>query len=188
MAARTTAKRREPAADLRELIAERDHAVGPANAPVTVVEYGDFECPHCGRAYPLLRTLREQFGDRLRVVFRHYPVPAVHPNAELAARAAEAAALQGKFWPMHDRLFEQQASLSPELIEREASALALDMQAFREALESHEVAKRVAQDIASGEMSGVHWTPTFFVNGHRAGYAEDLDSLRRAVEGALAAR
>lgn len=185
MPAATTPKRREPVADLREPAAERDHAIGPANAPATLVEYGDFECPHCARAYPLIKELRRQFGDQLRFVFRHFPVAGVHPHAELSARAAEAAALQGKFWPMHDRLFEQQEALSEEMIDREATALGLDMQAFRDALDSEEVSTHVAADIASGEASGVHWTPTFFVNGRRVGYAEDLESLRRAVQEAL---
>jgi len=186
MRSATGARRRGHASDLREPVSERDHALGPTDAPVTLVEYGDFECPHCGRAYPLIRELRGAFGDQLRFVFRHFPVTSVHPQAELAARAAEAAAAQGSFWPMHDRLFEHQDSLGPEMIDMEATALGLDMRAFRDALDAHAVRDHVAHDIWSGEASGVNWTPTFFINGRRVGYAEDLESLRRAVTDALA--
>ena len=186
MSSAAGSRRRDHASDLREPVSERDHVLGPSDAPATLVEYGDFECPHCGRAYPLIRELRATFSDHLRFVFRHFPVTSVHPHADLAARAAEAAAAQGKFWPMHDRLFEHQDSLGAEMIDMEATALELEMRAFREALDSHAVIDRVSHDIWSGEASGVHWTPTFFVNGLRVGYAEDLESLRRAVASALA--
>src|SRR5690242_21936859 len=107
----TSQTRRASATDLREPITERDHVVGPASAPATLVEYGDFECPHCGRAYPLVRELRQRFGDRLRFVFRHFPVAAVHPNAELAARAAEAASEQGQFWRSEERRVGKEGGL-----------------------------------------------------------------------------
>jgi len=115
MSSAAGSRRRDHASDLREPVSERDHVLGPSDAPATLVEYGDFECPHCGRAYPLIRELRATFSDHLRFVFRHFPVTSVHPHADLAARAAEAAAAQGKFWPMHDRLFEHQDSLGAEM-------------------------------------------------------------------------
>jgi len=164
---------------------ERDHLRGPLEAPVTVVEYGDFECPYCGRAEPVVRELLAGQGD-VRYVWRHLPLPQVHPHAALAAEAAEAAAAQDAFWPMHDLLLERQDHLLPKDLFRYAAELGLDIQSFGEDLREHRTAARVAQDVESAELSGVSGTPTFFVNGRRHYGAYDIDSLRKAVATARA--
>jgi protein-disulfide isomerase len=147
---------------------------------VTLVEYGDFECPYCGQAEPVIRELLADFGD-LRYVWRHLPLNDVHPRAELAAEAAEAAAAQGAFWPMHDWLIEHQDELEPKDLIRAAEELGLDMQLFGEDLRHHRWSDHVAADVESADVSGVAGTPSFFVNGQRQMGAYDLASLTRAV-------
>lgn len=165
-------------------IGERDHVQGPAGASITLVEYGDFECPFCGDAFAIVREAQRRFGDRLRVVFRHFPVPAVHPHAQRAAEAAEAAAAQGSFWAMHDYLFTHQPSLAqPDLI-RYADLLGLDVDRFARELRDGTFAARVQEDVSSGRQSGVAGTPTFFINGRRHEESWDLKPLLAALNAA----
>ncbi|MFC4947599.1 Na+/H+ antiporter NhaA [Pseudonocardia sp. GCM10023141] len=156
---------------------ERDHIRGPVDAPLTLVEFGDFECPFCGRATGVVEELRERFGDRLRYVFRHIPLEDVHPHAMLAAEAAEAAAAQGHFWAMHDRLFAHQDALSALDLLDHAAAVGLDVQRFSRDLGDARYARRVRDDAASAEASGVGSTPTFFVGGHRHTDPYDAETL-----------
>ena len=160
---------------------ERDHIRGDDNAPVTLVEYGDFECPFCGQAEPVVRELVSEFGHDLRYVFRHLPLSDVHPHAELAAEAAEAASKQGAFWEMHDLLFEHQDALEPKNLISYAEQLGLDVDRFTEELRRHEYAGRIASDVDDADLSGVSGTPTFFVNGLRHQGAYDIDTLTAAV-------
>ena len=164
---------------------DRDHIRGPADAHVTLVEYGDFECPYCGQAEPVIRELLAEDGD-LRYVWRHLPLNDVHPEAQLAAEASEAAAAQGAFWAMHDVLIEHQAELRPKDLIRYAAQIGLDVKSFTEDLESRRRSERVAADIESADLSGVAGTPSFFVNGQRQAGAYDLTTLGRAVRTARA--
>jgi Na+/H+ antiporter NhaA len=159
---------------------ERDHIRGPADGPVTLVEYGDFECPYCGRAEPIVRDLLKEFGD-VTYVWRHLPLSDVHPRAQLAAEAAEAAADQGAFWEMHDLLLEHQDALDPDDLIRYAEQLGLDLDRFEDDVQTHAGAARVADDVDSADLSGVSGTPTFFVNGRRHYGAYDLETLSTAV-------
>jgi NhaA family Na+:H+ antiporter len=144
---------------------ERDHVRGAPGAPVTLVEYGDFQCPFCGDVYPVVHELLGRFGDRLRFVFRHMTLSDLHPRAEAAAEAAEAAGAQGRFWEMHDRLFTHQHQLSDEDLRGHAEALGLDTERFDRELRERRHAGRVAEDYRSGARSGTPSTPRFFVNG-----------------------
>jgi Na+/H+ antiporter NhaA len=164
---------------------ERDHIRGPEQAPVTVVEYGDFECPYCGLAEPSVRELLRDFGD-VRYVWRHLPLTDVHPHAQLAAEATEAAAKQGKFWEMHDQLLEHQGALTVRDLIGYATSLGLDIEKFTAHLRKHAGEARVAEDTDSADLSGVSGTPTFFVNGMRHYGAYDIESLSKAVKLALA--
>jgi Na+/H+ antiporter NhaA len=161
----------------------RDHLRGPAEAAVTVVEYGDFECPYCGKAEPVVRDLLADFGD-VRYVWRHLPLSDVHPNAELAAEAAEAAAAQGAFWEMHDLLLDHQGELRPRDLHAYAQQLELDSDRFREDLQRHAHAPRIEEDVDSADISGVTGTPTFFVNDRRHDGAYDIGTLSAAVKAA----
>ena len=163
----------------------RDHLRGPVNAPVTVVEYGDFECPYCGRAEPAVRELLAGFGD-VRYVWRHLPLTDVHPRAQLAAEAAEAAAAQGAFWEMHDVLLDHQDELRPADLARYAAQLGLDTARFGKDLGKRTGAARVAEDVDSADLSGVSGTPTFFINGQRHQGAYDIAALSAAVMAARA--
>ena len=158
----------------------RDHVRGPLEAPVTVVEYGDFECPHCGQAEPAVRELLAELGD-VRYVWRHLPLPDVHPQAQLAAEAAEAAGRQGAFWAMHDLLLDHQDKLEPDQLAGHASELGLDVDRFTNELRKHEHRARVADDVESADLSGVRGTPTFFINGQRHHGAYDIGALSEAV-------
>jgi Na+/H+ antiporter NhaA len=162
---------------------ERDHIRGPVDAPVTVVEYGDFECPYCGRAEPFVRELLREFGD-VRYVWRHLPLSDVHPRAQLAAEAAEAAAEQGAFWELHDLLLTHQNALGPSDLVGYAEQLGLERERFMEALRRHAGAARVAEDVDSADLSGVTGTPTFFINGRRHYGAYDTATLATAVRAA----
>jgi len=164
---------------------DRDHIRGPREAPVTVVEYGDFECPYCGQAEPIVRELLADFGD-VRYVWRHLPLNDVHPNAQLAAEVAEVADRQGKFWEMHDLLFEHQDALAPKYLFQYAAQLGLDLDQFRKDMREHVGAARIAEDVDSADLSGVSGTPTFFINGRRHHGAFDLEALSRAVRVAKA--
>ena len=162
----------------------RDHIRGLDDASVTLVEYGDFECPYCGQAERVIRELLSSFGDDLRYVWRHLPLNDVHSSAQLAAEAAEAASAQGKFWEMYDALLAHQDQLTPRDIGRQARELGLDVDRFWDELRHHEHAERVAEDVASADMSGVSGTPTFFINGRRYQGAYDIDTLTDAVKAA----
>jgi Na+/H+ antiporter NhaA len=168
-----------------EVDPDRDHIRGPESALVTVVEYGDFECPYCGQAEPVVRKLLADFGD-VRYVWRHLPLTDVHPNAQLAAEAAEAAADQGAFWEMHDLLFRHQDDLRPVSLVRYAAELGLDSDRFRDDLRKHAWSSRVAEDVDSADLSGVSGTPTFFINGRRHQGAYDIATLSAAVKTAKA--
>jgi protein-disulfide isomerase len=145
---------------------DNDHATGPAGG-VTLVEYGDYECPHCGRAYPILKRIRQAMENDLRFVFRNFPVTAAHPHAAHAAEVAEAASQQGRFWEMHDLLFEHQDALDDASLLRYAEALGLDVARVERELREGTHRQRVREDFRSGVRSGVNGTPTFFVEGHR---------------------
>jgi Na+/H+ antiporter NhaA/protein-disulfide isomerase len=164
---------------------ERDHIRGPEEAPVTLVEYGDFECPYCGQAEPTVRELLTDFGD-LRYVWRHLPLNDDHTRAQLAAEAAEAAAEQDAFWEMHDLLFEHQDAFRPSDLIAYAEQLGLDTERFADALHGHAGAPRIAEDSDTADLSGVSGTPTFFVNGRRHTGAYDIQTLTRAVRTARA--
>jgi Na+/H+ antiporter NhaA len=164
---------------------ERDHFRGPEGAPVTLVEYGDFECPYCGQAESVIRELLSDFGD-VRYVWRHLPLNDVHPHTERAAEAAEAAAAQDAFWEMHDHLLEHQDALTPGDLIGYASELGLDVDRFTEDLEKHAGAARVAEDVDGADLSNVSGTPTFFINGRRHYGAYDIESLTQAVSVARA--
>ena len=164
---------------------DRDHIRGPADAPVTLVEYGDFECPYCDQAEPVVRELLSDFGD-VRYVWRHLPLNDVHPHAQLAAEAAEAAAAQGKFWEMHDLLFDHQDALGvPDLV-RYAGGLGLDVEQFEDDLRRHAGAGHIAGDVDSADLSGVSGTPTFFVNDRRHYGVYDINALSSEVRSARA--
>lgn len=145
----------------------RDHVIGPSTAPLTLVEYGDFECPFCGQAYPILEKIVQKFGTELCFVYRYFPLQESHPHAEHAAEAAEAAGAQGKFWEMHHALFEHQEKLDDSALEGYASSLGLDVPRFTSELTSGTYADRVRDDFQTGVRSGVNGTPTFFINGMR---------------------
>ncbi|HUO69374.1 MAG TPA: Na+/H+ antiporter NhaA [Solirubrobacteraceae bacterium] len=171
--------------DLAEDVdAARDRVRGPEDAPVTLVEYGDFECPYCGQAESVIRELLMQFGDDVRYVWRHLPLNDVHSSAQLAAEAAEAAGAQGRFWDMYDTLLSHQDDLSPQAIGRYAESLGLDVDRFWDELRRHEHMPRIAEDVASADASGVSGTPSFFINGRRHQGAYDIDTLSAAVKAA----
>jgi protein-disulfide isomerase len=171
---------------LTPAVSDSDHRAGPDDAPVTLVEYGDYECPHCGRAHPIVREVQKRMGRRLRLVFRNFPLAEMHPHAVRAAEAAEAAAIQGKFWEMHDLLYERQEALEDSDLIRYAKQLGLDAGRVKEELASGSHAARVRQDFRSGIRSGVNGTPTFFINGARHDGSWDPDALLEALERAAA--
>ena len=176
----------EPLVDLAEPVdPDRDHIRGPREAPVTVVEYGDFECPYCGQAEPVVRELLRDFGD-IRYVWRHLPLNDVHPNAQLAALAAEAADEQGKFWELHDLLLDHQDALRFRDLLGYAGQLGLDVERFEADLRGHSGAAHIAEDVDTADLSSVSGTPTFFVNGRRHYGAYDIASLSSAVKAARA--
>jgi protein-disulfide isomerase len=177
----------EPIVDLAvPVMRPRDHVRGPEDAPVTLVEYGDFECPYCGMAEPVIRELLRDHGDDVQYVWRHLPLNDVHPNAQLAAEAAEAAGEQGSFWEMHDVLLTHQDALTATDLIRYAGELGLDTDRFADDLDRHVGAARVAEDVDGADLSSVTGTPTFFINGRRHYGAYDIDTLRRAVHAARA--
>jgi protein-disulfide isomerase len=165
---------------------DRDHIQGPANAAVTLVEYGDYECPYCGAAYPIVKELQARMGDRLKFVFRNFPITTSHPHAEQSAEAAEAAAAQGRFWEMHDLLYENQRRLRDQDLHAYAEQLGLDVEQFDKDLAEHVHASRVREDFMSGVRSGVNGTPSFYVNGSRHDDSYDLETLLAALERAAA--
>lgn len=173
-------------ARLTQPVSDRDHTLGPDNAPVTLVEYGDFECPYCGAAYPVVKQLQDEMGDELRFVWRQFPLTDSHPHAEIAAEASECAAAQDSFWDYHDILFENQDFLDHDSLLVYAEKLGLDVDAFRRELDSHAYRDRVQEDLSSGIRSGVNGTPTFFINGERydgpARFEEMIEALQERVQ------
>jgi protein-disulfide isomerase len=166
-------------------ISGRDHVRGPATAPVALLEYGDFECPFCGAAHSVVNEVVQIMGDRLRFAYRHFPLTQIHPHAQQAAEAAEAAASQRHFWEMHDLLFEHQDRLDTQYLLAYAAALRLDVERFALELDTHVHVPRIREDFLSGVRSGVNGTPTFFVNGIRHDGGYDLESLLTAITAAL---
>jgi protein-disulfide isomerase len=169
-------------------VGDRDHIQGSVDAPLTLVEYGDYECPHCGRAYPVVKDVQRRLGKQLRFVFRNFPISTLHPHAEHAAEAAEAAGAQKHFWEMHDALFEHQSALDDRHLSGYAAAIGLDVPRFDRELGSHAHAQRVREDFLSGARSGVNGTPTFFINGIRHDDSWDADTLTQALKARLATR
>lgn len=165
----------------------RDHIVGPPNAPVTLLEYGDFECPYCGRAHPIVKAVVKSLGKRLRFAFRHFPLAKIHPHALHAAEMAEAAGKHGLFWQMHDALFENQAALEDDDLVTNAAALGIDPEWAATALAEGLFREKVQEDFMSGVRSGVNGTPTFFINGLRYDGSWDAASLLEALERAALA-
>lgn len=154
-----------------------DHSIGPADAPITLVEYGDYECPYCAEAFPVTQALVSEFGPSLRFVFRHLPLSNVHPHAERAAEAAEAAGLQDLFWPMHDLLYENQLKLDDGALLEYAREAGADVAGVEQVLAHDGTRQRVAADLESALRSGANGTPTFFVNGRRYDDSWDLDTF-----------
>ena len=161
---------------------DRDHIQGPADAAATLVEYGDYQCPYCGAAYPIIKEVQARMGERLRFVFRNFPITTSHPHAEQAAEAAEAAAVQDRFWEMHDLLYENQKRLRDDDLHAYAEKLGLDVELFDAELAEHVHAARVREDFMSGVRSGVNGTPTFYIDGVRHDDSYDLETLLGALE------
>ena len=173
------------AGELAVPVTEADHALGPSNAPVTLVEYGDYECPDCLNAFPIVQQLQERFGERLRFVFRHFPRNSIHPHAGVAAQAAEAAALQGKFWEMHETLFKNQHRLGDVDFGNLALKVGAELYSFESSITSDRVVRRVELDFNSGEQSNVRGTPTFFINGRKYVGKKDFESLSTTIEASM---
>jgi len=169
---------------LSEPVGPEDHVQGPDNAPVTLLEYGDYQCSYCGDLYPVLKDVQKQMGKSLRFVFRNFPITSIHPQAFVAAEAAEAAAGQGKFWQMHDRLYENQFDLSAESIAIYAEQVGLDMERFVREVNDQTYAKRIKHDFQGGVMSGVNGTPSLFINGERYDGDRDVRSIVAALKAA----
>jgi len=166
-------------------VTPEDHAQGQENAEVTLVEYGDYECPHCGRAYPIVKQVQKHFKKRLRFIFRNFPLSEMHANAEAAAETAEFAGAEGKFWEMHDLLFENQARLGDALFAELSERLKLSSSELDQALEQKTFEARVRADFSGGVRSGVNGTPTFFINGVRHDAPFDYDTLVSAIHEVL---
>jgi protein-disulfide isomerase len=171
-------------ATLKVPVSTSDHIQGSPDAPVVFVEYGDYECPHCGHAYPIVKRVQKHFGDRLAFVFRNFPLNQIHPNAEAAAETAEFAGGGGKFWEMHDAIFENQSRLGMDLLTELTKNLGLDAENLDAALESGEYRGRVKSDFQGGVRSGVNGTPSFFINGQRYNGAYDFDGIVAGIEAA----
>jgi protein-disulfide isomerase len=171
--------------ELKVPVNKNDHILGDDDAPVTLLEYGDYECPHCGAAHPVVKALINNYGNQLRYVFRHFPLTQIHPHAEAAAESAEFAGAHRRFWPMHDLIFENQQRLGIPMLLEAADFLGLSAAELRHSIETGEFAGKVRSDFTSGVRSGVNGTPTFFVNDqrHDGGYA--LEDLAAAIESRL---
>jgi protein-disulfide isomerase len=175
-----------PSSKLKIPVSKDDHSQGTEKAPLVLVEYGDYQCPYCGRAYPIVKRLQAALGNKLKFVFRNFPLSEMHPDALNAAKVAEAAALQGKFWEMHDVLYESQEKLDVESLGRYAKRLKLNVKELDEAVGAAPVENRVEADFEGGVRSGVNGTPTFFVNGVRYDGDWDYEPFLSALKGILA--
>jgi protein-disulfide isomerase len=164
---------------------DRDHIQGRTSAPVTLIEYGDYECPYCGQAYPIIKEVQKQLGNKLRFVFRNFPLTEIHPHAEHAAEAAEAAAVQNRFWEMHDYIYEHQQALDDKHLGKYADNLGLNLAKFNNEMSSHVHAGRIREDFLSGIHSGVNGTPTFYINGIRYNDSWDLETLLEVLRSAI---
>ena len=169
-------------AELKVPVSASDHIQGEESAAITLVEYGDYECPHCGAAYPIVKEVQERFGKKLRFVFRNFPLVQVHPHAQSAAETAEFAAAHGKFWEMHDAIFENQRRLSVDFFIELGVELGLKGPALSKALKSEQYAEKVRTDFMGGVRSGVNGTPTFFINNHRHDAPFDFEDLVEGIE------
>jgi protein-disulfide isomerase len=175
-------------AKLRVPVTPIDHIRGPENAAVTLVEYGDYQCPYCGGAYPIVKALQEDFGEQLRFVFRHFPLAQIHPLAEPAAETAEYAGSKARFWEMHDGLYENQPRLGVPLFFELTQSLGLSEDDLRNALENHEFLPRIRRDFMGGVKSGVNGTPSFFINGVRHEGNWGYEDLAQAITAQLESR
>ena len=174
------------AGDLKAPITAEDHVQGPETAPVTLLEYADFECPYSRIAYHVIRGVQRELGDQVRFVYRNFPLREIHPHAQHAAEAAEAAANQGRFWEMHDQLFEHQRALGDEHLHQYATALGLEIETFDQDMAQHRHAAKIERHLRDGVLSGVRGTPTFFINGVRHEGSADMETLLSAIRGAEA--
>jgi len=162
---------------------DRDHTQGPSNAPITLLEYGDYECPYCGEAYAVVKAIQKRLGNRLCFAFRNFPLVNSHPHAQHAAEAAEAAGAQGRFWEMHDILYENQDALEDEDLDEYASIVGLDAERLLKEMRAGAHTARVRQDFRSGARLGVNGTPSFFINGVRYDGSYDVEDLLAALTG-----
>ncbi|MEO8135456.1 MAG: thioredoxin domain-containing protein [Betaproteobacteria bacterium] len=176
---------RVPRAGAHLRLSPVEHVIGPSSAKVVVFEYGDFECPMCAQAYPGVKILLKHFHNRIQFAFRHFPLTEAHPHAELAAEAAEAASAQGKFWPMHDRLFENQHHLKSPALRQYAEAIGLDMNRYDAEMDDHIYLQRVQEHVASGRAAGIHSTPGFVVDDFIVDVSFGMERLFKVVEARL---
>ncbi len=165
----------------------RDHVMGSEGAKVTLLEYGDYQCPYCGEAYPIVKRLQKKYGNSLRFVFRNFPLTDMHPNAEFGAEMAEASGAQGKFWETHDFLYENQRSLGNQdfFFDFAKTKLGLDREKIKESVTKHAFAARIREDFMSGVRSGVNGTPSFYINDHRHDGSYEFESLGNAIHSVL---
>ena len=175
-------------AKLKPPVSEQDHVTGNLQSPVILVEYGDFQCPHCGAAYPIVKQIVKDYKERMAFVFRHFPLAEAHPYAQAAAVASEAAANQGKFWQMHALIFENQHMLGVEMLLQLAESLKLDMKKFEHDFKDPKLFKKVEDQFESGILSGVNGTPSFYINGTKYNDSYDYDSLTKAIDQAILAK
>jgi protein-disulfide isomerase len=164
---------------------DHDHIQSPPSAPVTLVEYGDYECPYCGQAYPIIKEVQKHLGNKLRFVFRSFPLAEIHPHAQHAAEAAEAAAVQNKFWQMHDFLYEHQQAPEDKHLDKYADKLGLDISRFNIDISTRVHRGRIREDFLSGVYSGVNGTPTFYINGMHYNDSWDLETLLQTLRFAV---
>jgi protein-disulfide isomerase len=170
--------------NLKVPVSAEDHIQGNTVAPITLVEYGDFQCPHCAIAHLVVKRLQKHFGDRMRYVYRNFPLMEIHPLAEPAAEAAEFAGANGRYWPMHDAIFENQRNLSPELLVELAARLQLDSDELATAIDEQRYLDRISRDVEGGERAGVHATPTFFINDRPYPGPWEFEELAQVMEAA----
>jgi protein-disulfide isomerase len=174
-------------AQLNPPVSSKDHIQGKSTARIELVEYGDYQCPYCGRAYPILKNIQRSLGDDLKFVFRNFPLSEMHPHAFNAALAAEAAALQGKFWEMHDIIFEHQQHLDDKSLLGYAKTVGLDLERFKKDIQTEALQNKVEQDFETGVRSGVNGTPSFFINGKKYNGDWELEPFEAFLRSQLAA-